>query len=272
MLRHVQNQFRARREFIAAMRPDTGLFTAVLTLASFGLYNVSWVFSTIAAFAVAGITMSAMVWNDIMDRHHDVQKGKIFAQDHARELLMFWMRFSAITFGVLVVVGMEDLRLAVFYGTLWMVGIWYAATYRWCLAPNLTVATCVASLVLAPSLHFHKLNLRIAIIFLIVFSTILMREVVKDIGDQAWDGGYKATMPVKWGHLRTMMFLIGFSLVPMAFLLAYPHWLVKCVACFIAPVQFVNGLMFFRPQMFTRSLVTIDVFLGALLMALLIAR
>lgn len=186
-----------QKELLAALRLPTGVFAAGFVLVGFKFYPMAWLAATITALTFAGITFGIMMFNDFIDRHHDVKKGKTFAQNHPWQMLTWWARLSLVTLGGIAAIGFLDFRLALFCGLVWIVGLLYSYVPHWYVVQNLIVATCSASAVLGGAIHSQSIRPATILAFLIILGIIFFREVVKDIEDRLIDGGYKNTIPVK---------------------------------------------------------------------------
>lgn len=259
----------SRQQLLKTTRSNCGIYYSALTFASMGFSLSSIALTALTAASFFGITSSVIVFNDLIDRHHDVKKNKTFARDHAWRLSIFWCKLSALTLIPLLALGALDIWIGILCLAVWCAGLVYSFIPHWYVAQNLLVALCSVSPILAAVVGRGEILYYWISIFIVIFMTVFIREVVKDIEDQWHDLGYKNTIPVNHGHLQTVAFLILICYLPAFFLVSNPAWPVKATSFLFAPIMFQNGLMMFRPERFKNTLITIDLFLLILVIVLI---
>lgn len=262
----------SKQQLFKTTRPHCGIYSSALTFASMGFSLSSLALTALTAASFFGITSSVIVFNDLIDRHHDVKKKKTFARDHAWLLSMFWCKLSALTLIPLLALGAVNVWMGILCLAVWCAGLVYSFIPHWYVAQNLLVALCSASPVLAAVVDRGEISYHLISIFFAIFMTVFISEVVKDIEDQRHDAGYKNTIPVKHGHLQTAAFLILLCCLPVFFLVSNPAWPVKATSFLFAPIVFQNGLMMFRPEKFKNTLMMIDLLLLILVIVLISAH
>ena len=131
-------------KFWLAGRPLTGFYAFLLTIASFVVRgeDALWGVSILAGVVFWGLTMSIMLFNDWVDREHDLKKGKSFANEHADELIRYWVRLSSVTAMALVVLSWYSVPVASLCAMVWIVGVLYSYIPHWYLVQNIIVALC----------------------------------------------------------------------------------------------------------------------------------
>lgn len=190
-------------EYLKALRPVMGIFSSLLCLAAFRLqaptfFQVNPTQVVVLLIAVFCGTSATMVYNDFVDREHDLRKGKCHAYeskyayaDLAKRLYVVCAFCSAFS-GSGISLGVICFCM--------VLGIYYSSTYRVRHLSMVTVGICSASPTLfalfVPSPRSIGLGVTL---FLGVFVTICARETLKDIEDAEIDRGYKATIPAIWG-------------------------------------------------------------------------
>ncbi len=232
-------------------RPATaGLFGLVLPLVSFSFYGgVPWSLGVTCALSFMGLTMSIMVFNDWKDRTHDRKKGKLFASEHTAELWAYWVKLNVVTGGFLLLVVWYDVWLAAFCTVVWVVGILYSFIPHWYIIQNLTVALCAGSPALCGAVYNGKLNADSVLTFLLFATLLFLGEVYKDIEDARIDRGYKATLPVRVGHVQTVVNLIGLVFVPTTIALLHPNpWMFRIMSVGAPLLLFSQASMLLRPE------------------------
>lgn len=180
-----------------------GLFAALLCLAGFRIQgdfaHFQWqqmVLCTLLSFATCSL---AMLWNDYVDRERDLLKGKRLAFDNPER---FYRILHRLGIGIGFSAGfVKDYRM---FGTsvtliAIILAIFYSNSYKRPLLPMLMVGTCSAYPSLYGLMAYPKHVWAGLGLFLVVFSAIAAREVLKDIEDERDDVGYKLTLPVLVG-------------------------------------------------------------------------
>ena len=152
------------------------------------------------AIAFALITGNIMMFNDIVDRFHDVKKGKRFAYDHPATIRLAWRLMSTFIVILLIALSHQHALVAAFCAGVWWVGLAYSFVPHWYIVQNALVAGCSASPVLCGSVVYGHWSSSASIAAIILFGMIILREITKDIEDVAFDPGYKASIPVVTAH------------------------------------------------------------------------
>ncbi len=148
------------------------------------------------ALAFALVTGNIMMFNDIVDRFHDVKKGKRFAHDHPTTIRLAWRLMSAFIAILLIALSYQHALVATFCAGVWWLGLAYSFVPHWYIAQNALVAACSASPVLCGLVVHGHWNSSASNTAMILFGMIFLREITKDIEDVAFDPGYKASIPV----------------------------------------------------------------------------
>jgi 4-hydroxybenzoate polyprenyltransferase len=194
-------------EYVQALRPAMGIFSSLTCLAAIHLqaptfahdHPVKIAFLLIAVFSGASATM---VYNDFVDREHDLKKGKHHAYDNQE-------KYIRLTHALLFVCGaccawasgydlLSWLPLGIIF--LGSIGAYYSRTYPRKFLPMVTVGLVSASPVLFALLLPHPDHPLLGwILFFGIATTICAREILKDMEDADIDRGYKATIPAIWG-------------------------------------------------------------------------
>ena len=253
-------------------RPKSSFFAGALALTCSSLVGLSWQITWTVAVAYTCISMSIMMLNDLIDRHHDAKRGKTLACDHTWRLFQFWTRLSKITMAFVLVSCVLNIWVGLFILGIWLLGLGYSFVPHWYIVQNLIVAFCVASPALCVTVPFLEWRLEPLLIFGAVFGTIWMREIVKDIEHIDTDAGYKETIPVRQGHIPAVSLLFGgLWAIPVTLLVFYPSWPVKLVGLLFCVVQFSNANMLLHPQKQPIAIRSLDIVLTVLVTMLLIA-
>lgn len=195
-------------EYVKAMRPVMGAFSSLLCLAALRLQAPTFAQSNVIQTALLLIavfcgTSATMVWNDFVDREHDLKKDKTHAYRNQGAYIALSRRLWIVCASCCVWASKPEvfgwLQIGIF--CLCIVGIYYSYTYQTPGLPALAVGFASAS----PSLfalfvpHPRSIALGLAL-FGGVMLTICTREILKDLEDEEVDRGYKATLPVLLGR------------------------------------------------------------------------
>lgn len=253
-------------------RPATaGLFGLVFPLVGFALYGeVPWNIGVTTAIAFAGLTMSIMVFNDWKDREHDRKKGKCFASEHSAALCSYWVWLSAVTGMFLLWLAMQDIHVAALCAVVWCVGIAYSYVPHWYLVQNVIVAVCASSPALCGAVYYGSVNAECALTFLLFMSLLFMAEVYKDIEDAPIDSGYKATLPVRIGHIPTVCCLIGLTYIPAMLAVLHPNpWVLRVMYVGAPLLVFSQACMLLNPERVGQTRQVMNWIVTALLLVLL---
>ncbi|MBI1907851.1 UbiA prenyltransferase family protein [Candidatus Uhrbacteria bacterium] len=245
MARKTLRRFGAPRpelgQLFAMGRPMTaGLYGLALPLASFAQSAAPWGLRILSAFVVTGLTMSIMVFNDWKDRHHDRKKGKLLASEHPEEVWRYWMRLNAATVVCIIGVAVYDVGTAAFCLGIWLVGVGYSFVPHWYLVQNILVAVCAGAPALLGGVWSRAFDHQAACTFFVLAALIFIGEVYKDIEDARIDPGYKATIPVRLGHVHAVAFLIAFIFVPAAGMALHPNGAIRQIAFAGLPFMMVS--------------------------------
>ncbi len=238
-------------------RPVTaGLYSLVLPIVSFGFYSEKVLWSTllVTAFGFMCLTMSIMTFNDWVDRHHDRQKGKFFASEHPKEIWSYWVVLSAVTCGILLLLGLHDEWLALYCVLVWLAGLLYSFVPHWYIGQNLIVALSCGSPALCAAVYFQRLNTESVLTFLMFAGLLFVNEIHKDIEDAEIDHGYKATLPVRNGHKTTVFISIGLVSVPATVMVLHPNEWVFWIASVGLPLLVLSqASMLQQPEYVARA-------------------
>lgn len=220
-------------EMIASCRPLTGLFAFVLTVVGFKILKLSLLPAIPIALVFCGITLSIMVFNDLMDKHRDTKKGKTFASRYPWHVFRIWKWVSGITLIVLIVTSVFWWKLALFSFVIWVLGSVYSVDKLSYPINNLLVAFCSGSPLLAGAIYSSNLGIRTLLTFLIVFGTITVTEVIKDIADVDSDHGHKDTLATRVGRFRAGLHATRLCYPLAVAACVYPNLLVRLIGlCF----------------------------------------
>lgn len=258
--------------FLAGRPVTAGLFGFVLPIVGFTSNpDWSWGVSVLTAVSFSGLTMSIMVFNDWKDRHHDRKKGKFLASEHPKEFLGYWMILSAVTSGLLMLVAVQDPWLAGFCAFVWGVGILYSYIPHWFITQNLVVALCGGAPALCGGVHSRELNADSVLTFLLFMTLLFMGEVYKDIEDAWMDVGYKATLPVRLGLVRTVVGLIAITPVPTLIGALHPNpWVLRIMVIGMPMLMFTQAILLFQPKNIAGTRRIMEGLITILLLTLLI--
>lgn len=185
---------------LTALRPIACFLSVALTAASFHLAHMQlhW----LALVAVFLITATTMLQNDWRDRKHDAaRKEKRLALDHEELFLCALILFWSWTLCLIAVIFMSHQKLGTLLAMMALAGAVYSETRRFPMAPITIVALTSASPVLLPVIlggDFRTVAGLLGAAALAMFSN----EIVKDLGDEPADRGYKWTIPLALGSER----------------------------------------------------------------------
>jgi 4-hydroxybenzoate polyprenyltransferase len=258
------------KQLLSTGRPSTGVYAFFATLIGFGFFeSVPWVPQMLAALGFAGITMSIMVFNDYVDRHHDRKKAKTFASEHPRELLQYWGVLNGITLGLVGMLAMWDVWTALFCVLVWVIGLLYSFIPHWFITQNAVVACCSGAPILCGTVFNRGLSKESIVTFLLLASLIFLREVYKDTEDKEIDTGYKETLPVRFGHQPTFALLFVYLYIPATLFVFHPNpWVSWLAYPALGALAFSQAVTWLRPQRIRRTMRTMDWTLKGLLVAL----
>lgn len=257
-------------ELLRLTRPLTGIFAFVLTDIGFKLLHLSWLIAALYGITFAGITASIMVFNDFTDRKRDLLKGKRMAYDYEKHVHRFWQRINTVTGILLAFSFLLSWRAAFLCGSTWLLGLIYSRVklaYPW---NNLLVALCASTPVLVGMALSGIVSVKTWLVFGIVFSTITVTEIIKDIQDLKGDGGYKDTLATRQGRIMAAMRAVALCYLPVSLAMFYPNRLVQATAVCFGLITFWLGLTFTREQANFSAERAGDAFLAMLLIVLLI--
>ncbi len=211
-----------KHEIIRSLRPFTGLYAFVFTIIGFRFFSLTWLPAITTGLMFVGATWSVMVWNDLVDKERDVKKGKMFAFLHPYLAHKIWWQINKVTILLLFVCAIVSWQLALLSVVVWLLGIGYSVLkprYPW---NNVLVAFCSASPVLAGMTYFGVFSGKVFLLFLIVFFTITITELIKDIQDMEGDVGYKSTLPTQSGKFTAVVVAIFLCWLPIVGTILYP--------------------------------------------------
>lgn len=278
MTRKVLNRFGGPHvtwtQLFATGRPLTaGLYGLVLPIVSFRSFEgAPWALRLTTTLSFAGLTMSIMVFNDYIDRHHDRQKGKYFASEHPQEVLTYWTRLNLATGSALLYVGYHDIGLASFCVMVWLLGLFYSFVPHWYVAQNLIVALCCGAPALCGAVWARKFDSDHLATFSLFATLLFISEVYKDIEDARIDTGYKDTIPVRNGHVATATGLLALSFVPATIATIHPNqWVIAVASIGLPLVMFNQTFILFGRQNVARAKWAMKWLVTILLIVLLVS-
>lgn len=237
-------------DLIRSFRPLTMVYAVAAAVLGFRLATFEWLPALLGAASFAAVTGSIMAFNDLVDREHDTKKNKLFAWRHTWILGRWWALLTGLICIILAVTALQNVSMAVYIGTVWMVGLAYSArpVRRWCILQPMMVAACSVSPLFLGSIYHQLLTFPVLMTAATFASIIIMREVVKDIQDQDCDTGYKTTIPVHFGHPVAVLLLMVLSFLPAGLLALHPLMAVRLTGYGLAAVQACNGLALLNPS------------------------
>ena len=244
-----------------ASRPKTGVYAFVLTFISFGFYeNTPWSVRLLTATAFLGMTMSIMVFNDWKDRLHDQLKGKSFAFTHPAEIFQYWLCLVYVVILLLGILASYDNQTALFCTTVWLIGILYSFIQHWYIVQTVVVALCAASPALCGMVYHSKTTRETVLVFLIFSSLQFIREIYGDLRDIEADRGYKATMPIRLGHSKTVMSLIVLCFLPGTCIMLLANiWVIILIGLISLPaLEYQHAKMLQNPEKLAGSMKIMD--------------
>ena len=218
-----------RRELVASSRPLSGVFAFILTVVGFKVLNLPLLPAIPIALAFCGITLSIMVFNDLMDKHRDVKKGKTLASRYPWHVFKMWKWTSGISLVLLVFTAVFWWKLALFALAIWILGLVYSVEKLSYPLNNLLVAFCAAAPVLMGAVHGSHLGVKTILVFIIIFGAITVSEVIKDIADVDSDYGYKDTLATQIGKIGAGVHAVGLCFPLFPFLFIYPNPAVRII-------------------------------------------
>ncbi|MFH0952189.1 MAG: UbiA family prenyltransferase [Patescibacteria group bacterium] len=255
---------------LSVIRLNTIFYSFTATIIGFHIAEQVTFFTFSCAVIFSFITMTIMIFNDIIDSHHDLKKGKIFAYENLFWLVAKYIKLVFITFILLVLVTVHTPTIGFFFIIVWLLGLSYSFIHRWYVVQNIIVAVCSASPLLCGMIYFNNFDINIVILFFIFTSIILLREIAKDIEDQGFDKGYKTTISIVHGHMGATLVMIGICFLPALFVSIYPSILVKATAFNLGYIQFCNARLLTQPKRVKSVIKGIDMFIIIVLVFLLI--
>lgn len=260
------------RDLLRSCRPHTGLFAFVLTIVGFKILKLSLLSAVPIALAFCGITLSIMVFNDLMDKHRDVNKGKTLASRYPWHIFRTWKWVSGITMITLLITAVFWWKLALFCGIIWVLGLIYSVEKLSYPVNNLLVALCSGSPALVGMIQAERWDLKVLFLFFIVSTTIVVMETVKDMQDKDADIGHKDTLATRVAWPMAAMQAVLLCYLPIIGVALYPNGLVRSLGYLFGVVVFFLGLSFTRHKALFSAELAGDVFLTSLLLALLFTQ
>jgi hypothetical protein len=259
-----------KKQLIRSCRPLTGIFAFLLTLAGFKILHLPWIPAFFTASGFAGITWSIMISNDLLDKNRDKEKGKMLAFRYPWHVFNFWKYVSGSTFVILVCEGMLWPQTAVFSFLVWMLGILYSVIRPRYPINNLLVAFCSGSPILAGSMYGDGFHFESFLTFTLVFGTIAVTEVIKDIQDVGGDLRYKDTFPNQVGRFRAGLHSARLCYPLFAVACVHPNLAVRILGMSFPMIMVTSGVFFARFRSLYWAEKAGDIFLTLLLVVLLI--
>ena len=259
-------------ELIVSCRPLTGLFAFVLTIVGFKILKLPLLPAIPIASAFCGLTLSIMVFNDLIDKHRDARKSKTFASRYPWHVFKTWKWTSGITLLLLIITAVWWWKLAAFGLAIWMLGLLYSVEKISYPFNNLLVAFCSGSPVLVGILQAHRLETRPLLLFYIIVSTIIATETVKDMQDKLADIGHKDTLATRTVWPAVATHAVALLYLPLMGLMLYPNTVIRMLGYIFGGVAFYLGLSFTRTGVLKKAEGLVDVFLALLLIVLLFTQ
>ncbi|MFH1522419.1 MAG: UbiA prenyltransferase family protein [Patescibacteria group bacterium] len=260
------------KQLFNTSRISTGVYAGILASVSFTFHETSsWLMCAFTAFSYLVLTMSIMTFNDWVDRKNDRKKGKTFASEHPVTLFKYWLFLNTVTIVSLGMVALQDLKLALYCLSVWVIGTLYSYTQRLYIFQNIIVAICSGSPALAGMVHHQETTSADILTFLVFTSLIFINEVYKDIEDRKVDIGYKNTLPVNIGHISTVAKLFGLCfMVAIPFVLHPNHWMGTIALIGFSILMYEQASMFLHPELAVRPKNAIRWMLKILLVVLIL--
>jgi 4-hydroxybenzoate polyprenyltransferase len=250
----------------------TGVFAFVFTLIGFRFFSLSLTPAIITATLFTGMTWSTMVWNDLIDRERDLKKGKTLASIHPYLVFKIWWQINKITGLLLITSYFISWQLGIFCTSVWFIAIWYSVLKLKYPFNNLLVAFCSASPVLAGMIYAGTFNWNASLVFFIVFSTITIMELVKDMQDMEGDVGYKDTLPVQKGIFTSVIVALSLCWLPIMGTIAYPDKATICSVIVFLPIVWSLCLSIKARKAIFMAENWGDLFIASLLITILIIQ
>lgn len=257
------------KSLISTCRPLTGVFAFLLTILGFRLVHLPFAVSFLPAIGLFCITLNIMIFNDVLDRHRDEEKGKLTAFKYPFHVLRLWKNASIFVLLVIACISFSSYAIAMLCVVVWILGLLYSILKPPYPFNNLLVAACSGAPVLAGMTHSGCFCFKPLLVFCIILSTIMVTEIVKDLQDADGDFGYKNTSVTKNGRNHSLLLAITLSCLPVTFIMMYPDCVVRATACFFSVAMFPLAYSFTRTRPLYWVERIMDVFLGALLLTLL---
>jgi len=190
-------------QYLKALRLPAGLFLALMAIASFNINGVNIHLAILPALVTLLMSSATMVWNDLCDCERDALAGKNFALLHRRTFQGFSYLVWALAClsAAWLINTTSGITTPIVALLMFGIGINYQRTERIIALPMLAVATA-SSLCVCFALSATTFSLQTILLFLIVFSSQLAREIIKDLEDMAQDSDPtwgKATLPLRIG-------------------------------------------------------------------------
>jgi len=179
-----------------ALRLSMACLAVGLTVAAFRLAKLAPPLAILAA--VFCIFCAARLQNDWRDRFHDIKKGKTLASAHPRLFLLGVVASWGVCCMLVAAIAVQSAASALALAAIILAGVAYSETrgVPWlpiCLSAGASAAPAFlpsAQGGIAPMLPLFGAAA------LLVFG----REILKDMEDEEFDGGYKWTIPLAYGN------------------------------------------------------------------------
>lgn len=260
------------RQITHAHRPPTALYAGLAVFAGFKLatIEINWL-TVIVALVFALITANIMVFNDLVEREHDREKGKNFCHEHTWSVGSAFALEVAIISVLLLVIACADIMIALFGASVWIIGLLYSIRLvrKWYVVQNLIVAMCSASPILCGVINTRTMTISVLLVFCSLTALILMREFLKDIEDVLSDVGYKKTLPTRKGVMMTVLSILILVYLPATLLAFSPIKGIRMTAYSLVLVEVLAGLSLLHPERCRFIKYSIDFVLICILLTIL---
>ena len=182
-----------------AQRPKISLLATLLTGSAYALsgvhLNIAMVMSIISTYLTVS---TCMVWNNWVDRKHDMVFGNDFASREGYRYFTYAVCMWVVTVVFLLVLACYNWKSSLVLGGICVAGLIYTYARHLFLVSELMVGICLTSTIFLPAtqgypgLHWY--------IYLAVNVYQLYRENVKNMLHPFADMGYKKTVAVLFGN------------------------------------------------------------------------
>ena len=259
-------------QIINAHRPMTALYAGGAVFAGFKMAgSVSWL-SVVALAAFALITGNIMVFNDLVERKHDLLKNKGFCFKYTWSVIRAFVICSTAIVALVVAMAFADITLSLFAIGVWLVGLAYSCSFvrKLYVLQNVIVAACSATPILCGAIHSRVFFSSVLLVFATLTGLVLIREFLKDIDDVISDAGYKETIPTRKGVFATIFVVIMMVYLPAFFLATSPIKSLHLVGYSLGIVEWLASWSLLHNERYCYIKRGVDLVLFLLLITILI--